>query len=238
MLVFGLVLASCGDDGGSDPTHKLEYDLSGGGVLTIEGDGESSEPKNGDSFTLVVNGGTITGTIVVDEGGTINFKKGDTTVFPPATITGGGDNPSIDIGAGDITFDNGSTGTQSDETVERRLYCDLYWGFMGDARYSQVKAGAAAEGISFTEPSYNSGYLTGANATAVYNKTTSDYSEYFIDNGELSNQLFEDLLNFNENGIGLPSALQTALRTEKANLPIVAAFEAQGGVVMFYVVKH
>jgi hypothetical protein len=61
---------------------------------------------------------------------------------------------------------------------------------------------------------------------------------YFTDSGTM-NDSFENLLNFNKNGIGLPSALKTALTRQKANLPIAAVFQVNAqGVVVFFVTEH
>jgi hypothetical protein len=244
MLVFGLVLASCGD-GGSDPTHEIPYPLSYG-ILTIRGDGESRVPKNGDSFTLETHDGKkVTGIIEVATNGTISFKNSDgATVMPPATIPAGGE--SISVGAGEITFDDGSTTSKTSQTAEPLLpppppTYDLYWGFIYGATYSEVRDEALKRGASLTVAGSNAGYVTGATATAAYNMISVDYYDYFTDSGTM-NDSFENLLNFNEKGIGLPPALKTAITRQKANLPIAAVFEVNAqdvqGVVVFFVEEH
>jgi hypothetical protein len=251
MLVFGLVLASCGDDGGSDPTHEIDYALGSGGTLTIKGDGESSVPKDGDSFTLETpDGKKVTGTVAVAGDGTISFKNSEgTAVMPNATIPGG-DSNSITIETGDITYDDGSTATiDSPQTVDPVLpppppaspTYDLVWGFINGATYSQISTEAKNNGASLTAAGSNAGYLAGTNALAAMEMISEGYSDYFTDFGSLSNKPFDELLDFNENGIGLPSALKTAMNRQKENLPIAAVFQVNAqdvqGVVVFFVVE-
>jgi hypothetical protein len=237
MLVFGLVLAGCGDDpSGPDPTHEILYRVPNG-ILTIKGDGESSVPKDGDSFTLKTSDGKeVNGTIQVAEGAITFNKDGTTNVIPPATIQSGGE--SIAIGAGEITFDDASTGQQEAGTGSPPTY-DLYWGFIDGETYSDATAQAANQGVSLIAAGSNAGYVTGADAVAGFSKMDNNY----FDNYGTLNDTFENLLNFNRDGIGLPPALKTAMTGQKANLPIAAVFEVNDpdtlqGVVVFFIQEH
>jgi hypothetical protein len=237
MLVFGLILVSCETDTpDSTRTHKFEYEVTDG-TLTITGEGESSTPKTGDSFTLEMDDGKkATGTIEVAEDGTITFKKGDTEVFPEAKIEGDGLKIEEE---GEIILDgNGGTKTQPAGTLKPPLYT-VSWGYMGGVTYSQAASNAAGYGVTFKSAGSNAGYLTGNDATGAYSIMMMQFSSYFNGGGSVPDSPFEELLNFQENGIGLPSALKSAMGREKANVPIAAVFQVnQGGgsgIVVFYV---
>jgi hypothetical protein len=245
MLVFGLVLVSCGDDaGGPDPTHEVKYLLSSG-TLTIRGDGESSVPKDGDSFTLETNDGKkVTGTIEVAKDGTITFKKGDAVVLPSAQIEDNGG--SIAIEAGDITFDTGEKGTQSAETATpvsppAPSSYELTWAYWSNANYSYVSSEFAGKGASLTAAGTNAGYLTGNDAATAFTIVDSgNYPE--PDNYGTETGSFEELLNFQDEGIGLPSTLKSTMGAKKANVPLAGVFQVDmgggSGVVLFYVTKE
>jgi hypothetical protein len=242
MLVFGLFLAGC-DNSSSTPPHELTYVLKGG-TLTISGDGESLVPKDGDRFTLeTFDGKEVTGTIEVAEGGTITFKnnEGVSNVIPPATIPSGGE--SISIEAGEITFDDGTKGQQDADTASPVLppppptdEYDLYWGFIDGATYAEMEKKAADDAdVSLIAAGSTAGYVAGKGATAGYSQMDSKYFDNF---GTVTGS-FEKLLDFSEDGIGLPSALKTEMTKQKANLPIAAIFEVKDqGVVVFFITEH
>jgi hypothetical protein len=244
MLVFGLVLVSCGDGaGGSDPTHEVKYVLTSG-TLTIKGDGESSVPKDGDSFTLETSDGKkVTGTIEVAENGTITFKNNDgVEVLPSATINEGDD--KIAIGTGKITFDDGTEKPlTTPETVEpvpppAPSSYELAWAYWRDTNYSYVSSEVAEKGASLTAAGANAGYLTGDNAATAFTMISNNYPE--PDNYGTETGSFEELLNFQAEGIGLPSTLKSRMNAQKANVPLGGVFQVPtyGGVAVFFVTKE
>jgi ribosomal protein L14 len=118
-LVFGFVLASCGDGAGGDGSGN-DVDVGGGSVtyfgsadddaiyiLVITGASGRYAAKTGDSYVLTVNPGnkTSTGTVTVSGSDlTLNSSKGTATFT--VTITSG----SISAISGTtITFDDNST---------------------------------------------------------------------------------------------------------------------------------
>ena len=102
------------------PPYSIDYELNGGGTLTIAGEGDASVPKTGDSFTLTINGKTLTGTIEVKDDGTIIFKSNSGGEAFTANLEE--DSGALTIaGGGGITFDDGSQGAVPQGTVEPEL---------------------------------------------------------------------------------------------------------------------
>jgi hypothetical protein len=235
MLVFGFILVSCETDT-PDPTrtHEFEYKPSSG-TLTITGEGESSKPKTGDSFTLeTADGKKVTGTIEVSEDGTITFKKEDKEVFPKAKIDG--DDLKIEE-KGEIIFDGGGgKREQPAETAKPPLY-KASWAYMGDATYSDAVEGAKTYGVTFNPAGSNAGYVTGDTAVNTYNIMKQNVPN--DETGSIDPCSFEDLLAFENQGMGWPEDLKSALRREKANMPIAAVFQVNQGsesaIVVIYV---
>jgi hypothetical protein len=235
MLALGLVLAGCSDDP-EDPTHTVEYRLSDGKILTFKGSGNSSVPKNGDSFTLVTADGskTVTGTITVTDT-IIVFNKGTVlNVVPPAVIQGAA---GINISAGTITFDDEGKETIDETTAGpvTPITCRLSWGYWNGASYSYIRSQLAYYGVSIIEDGLDdAGYLAGSIATDVFNQIRNNSEQPFTASGILTNT-FEELLDFEYQTIGLPDALKAAMAANKANLPLAGVFGESGGVAVFYV---
>jgi hypothetical protein len=102
---------------GDSQTHSFTYKLGGdSSTLTITGEGDIAKPKTGDTFELVIDGKTLTGTIEVKSDGTIIFKnKGGGEVFTASLDDGGG---SLTVNGGEITFDDGTQGTVPEGTAD------------------------------------------------------------------------------------------------------------------------
>jgi hypothetical protein len=166
--------------------------------------------KTGFTFTgVAANAFTHSGATVTNAAG-----SGTVTITFPATAAAGAD--PTPPGGGEYT---------------------LLWGVWEDVNYEFISGNFSSYGLPLTSAGSNAGYLTGSNATSAYNIISTTPEAQFNDDGTLSGS-FEELLNYQSQGIGAPSALKSALTAQKSNVPLVDVFQHQYGVTAFYITKN
>jgi hypothetical protein len=79
------------------------------------------------------------------------------------------------------------------------------------------------------------GYATGATATAIYIYCLNEIDNFV--SGGAASDTYANLLEYEHDDIGLPSALKTALSAKESDVPIAGIFlNPHGEVTVFYVV--
>jgi hypothetical protein len=260
LLTFGLVMAGCGlignddddDDGGFDRDLVAKWhstqaaaDSGSGVVFEITAEGIFT----GASFTAgeikaTTSGGRISATATVN-GTTVDYGAADYVVngtrLTFSNMSSG--QPNIFTQLNNIVNSSlpGLTGSfykkaGSNDLGGKSDEYELIWIARNYVTYAQFIG--SFPGVTLTPAGSNAGYLTG---NAAYNAFVSfSSSDYQFNDSGTEEDSFENLLNFKQNGIGLPSALRSALSTQKANVPIIGVFQSsdgQGGygVIAFYV---
>jgi hypothetical protein len=113
----------------------------------------------------------------------------------------------------------------------------LSGGYLSGLTYSGVSSQFTANGAPLVPAGSNAGYLTGSDAKNVYDR----FTRYVEDNNVSIESItatgtFEDLINYQSNGIGLPEGLKAALTAQQGNMPLASVFEVSSqGVVVLYV---
>jgi len=116
----------------------------------------------------------------------------------------------------------------------------LTWGlWIGDNYYS-ISSQFAGYGAPLTPAGTNAGYLTGNNASTAFSFIITTYS---FDDGGFETGSFENLVYFQQDGIGAPQDLKTAMLAQKNNVPIGGVFQTiipgyGTSVVSYYLEKN
>ena len=130
-----------------------------------------------------------------------------------------------------ITCSNSSGGPGGDYT--------LSWGLWTHTYYSDVSDNFDLFGLSLTPVGSNAGYLTGSDASDAHSFITAYYG---FDDGGYETGSFENLVNFQNDGIGAPSELKSAMLANKNNVPLGGFFQAnipgEGISVVCFYVEH
>jgi len=125
-----------------------------------------------------------------------------------------------------------------DDDDDSKAPYTLEWGSWSGSYYSAVKSEVGAD-FHEVSSSPKSGYATGSKATEAYTFIKSHYG--FDDGGTVTGE-WSNLLNFSKDGIGLPSALKSAMAGQEANVPVGGVFEASNYsgpyTILFYGTKN
>jgi hypothetical protein len=257
LLAFGLVLAGCSTDPEEPtPAEKNLAALIAAGDFTIPVSSTDLGVKiTTDKVTLTVGevvksySYTISDTAIILKGAaaqgrdaTIGYKINDNKTL---TITGGLDQiADFSLASGPatsgviekLTPPTTPTPTPTTPTTPTTTNYTLQWGYLVGVSYSDIRSSSL--GDLLTPAGSNAGYITGSNATAVYEQAASGV----FDGTGTEEGSFSTVLDFSQQGIGLPSDLKAALRAREENVPLAAFFsvEYQGTdiAVLFYITKN
>jgi hypothetical protein len=231
LLALGLVLSGCDNPSGGGGGSKTETFMGIAGektyVLVITDD---------TSYVLTVINGSTTKTSngnaeKTDDGWELTPSNGAAFTVE----TGSGEITGMD---GTITYE-GNVGTEeAPETITPVSdEYSLQWAAI-DITYEEVQSYISAQGWNIAGSGSNWKLATGSTATTVYNWCLANIpSNAWLDSGTLNNS-FQNLLNFKEDGIGLPAGLKNSPYATRANVPLAGIFDAgRDMVVLFYVTE-
>jgi len=244
LLALGLAFTAC-DNGGDtkkdpdgvdsaivgkwyDTQAHADADGTTGLMFEIKSDGTFSGgnyPYNNNSY----------GTKCTTASSTITTFKDDTDwATAKYSISG----TALTLTAGEHAW-NGITPVtyyKKSSVVDNNDTYVLEWGIWTGQNYSYIASQFQGAGYPLTSAGNNAGYLTGNAAAKAISIIKNGYS--FNDSGDKTGE-FDELLNYTKNGIGVPSALKTAMNANKDKLPIGGVFYASGaGVLVFYIDKN
>jgi hypothetical protein len=118
----------------------------------------------------------------------------------------------------------------------------LSWGAWDGDNYNNVSSQFTSAGNPLSQAGTNAGYLTGSAAQGAYEYVSTNYS--FSESKDNIGGSFEEMLNYETNGVGLPEGLKTALKDNKEDMPFAGVFQYIGGagvgygVTVFYIRKN
>jgi hypothetical protein len=168
--------------------------------------------------------------VIMDLDGGFFRSKGKITFAPSTTVK---ELKFTDFQAIKVNFpDDGDDGDGADDDYT------LVWGSFSSS-YADVQSTIKAQGWNVQQAGSTAGIATGATATTIYQWCFSNAAQIgYTDSGSPSGP-FETLVNTSNQGISAPDALKTALRNNKANVPLAGIFDAQGqAAVVFYITKN
>jgi hypothetical protein len=126
-----------------------------------------------------------------------------------------------------LVFASCDSGTSNDDDYH------LEWGTI-QTTYFVVQNVIETQEWDVTPVGSSSAYATGATAVAI--RDYNHKNTYFQAGGDEDGS-FEELLEYKNDGIGLPQNLKTALAGQKSNVPLAGIFDAGAFAVLFYVSK-
>ena len=116
----------------------------------------------------------------------------------------------------------------------------LTWGLWLGVTYSNVSSQFTSAGAPLTPAGTNAGYLTGSNASTAFSVIITTYS---FDDGGYKTGSYENLVNFQQDGIGAPQELKEAMVAQKKNIPVGGVFQTTipgygNSVIVYYLEKN
>jgi hypothetical protein len=134
------------------------------------------------------------------------------------------------------TIDDSQSGTATVTVTEAQYH--MGWAAF-EGTYNDVQSYILEQGWSIADSGTNWGLAIGPTATAIYDWGNDNIPEdYLVARGSRDGS-FGNLLNFQEQGIGLPAGLKNSPYTIGTNAPLVGVFEVSeyDMVVLFYVTR-
>jgi uncharacterized repeat protein (TIGR02543 family) len=231
---------------GIDPQYNGQYATFRSSSRTEPTGGIYLLGGNLSSSTIIgvqISGGSVTipAHLVVSENSVVPYTGNDKNITIYLIIKSSSSFTGAEIfdGRGQYTsdsvnFSNGSASVNVGGGTPGAY--TLSWGILTTS-YDNFSAGFSQHGVTLTSAGANAGYLTGTAASGAFTAINNNPEAAFDDFGEQEGS-FEEFLNFQENGIGLPTALKTAMTAQKASVPLLGVFSVGDKVIVFYISKN
>ena len=115
----------------------------------------------------------------------------------------------------------------------------LTWGLWIGETYSTVSSRFTDASAPLTPAGANAGYVTGSNASTAFSVIITTY---LFDDGGFTTGSYENLVNFQQDGIGAPQDLKTAMLNQRNNIPLGGVYQTtipgEGDSVIVYYLER